>query len=107
MNKYTEYLKKPPFYATLYLTPKENVNHGQYSDAIATLASNATLKPGFLGFSEGSGSSKNPVRVIYFDDLIPYTIKLRDIIKSTGCLWKWLYDRKQSMDDTQPFALSA
>ena len=113
MNTESASFEKPPFYASLHLEPSKNLDRGQYSDAISTMISIAKLNPGFIGFSNNQGASSDSIIVIYFStyealkewlnearDLIPYTLKINDIIEGTGCLWKWLESSRPSRQHT-------
>ena len=119
MNKVNNTLSKPPFFVSMFVTPGDHINAGQYSDAVATLASSASLNPGFLGYTEDR-KDKNHIRTIYFDnyksliswldeanDLLPYGINLADIIQGRGCLWKWLPDPVDIEEVDEFIALSA
>ncbi len=96
---------RPPFYALMQLTAEQGMDAGQYSEAVATLTSVAMLKSGFLGFETDYDADGHPVRIVYFDthgglqiwlhdasELLPFAIKIKDVISGTGCLWSWLGD---------------
>jgi len=96
--------RRPPFYAILFLEAGEGMDAGLYSEAVSTMASEAMMKPGFLGFSADEDADGRPVRVTYWEtladlkawttgvrDLLPYRIKTEDCLgPTTGCLWPWL-----------------
>ena len=99
---------RPPFYALIQLTAGQGMDAGQYSEAVATLTSVAMLKSGFLGFETDRDASGNIIRITYFDthgslqtwlhdasELLPYAVKLEDVIEGTGCLWPWLGDEAE------------
>ena len=99
----SELPKKPPFYTALQLEPNKLLDRGQYSDALSTMTSIAKLNPGFIGFSNDDIDTNDTIIVIYFNryeslkewveearDLIPYSVKIDDIVEETGCLWQWL-----------------
>jgi len=99
---------RPPFYALIQTAAKPGMDAGQYSQAVATLTSVAMLKSGFLGFETDRDANGNQIRITYFDthdslqtwlhdasDLLPYVIKLEDVIIGSGCLWPWLGDETE------------
>ena len=105
MNDLFNTPSRPPFYATITLTPSDTTDFGKQLDAVATLTSSALLKSGFLGFKKNKIEGREVSRIAYFDtykslqdwlsesnDLIPWGIKLDDIVKSKGCLWPWIED---------------
>lgn len=96
-------LVSPPFYAILYTTAGDGVDVGLHSEAISTLASAATLKSSFLGFTTDTHTYDRPIRVAYWTtheamwewlngtrDLLPHRISLDDCLGPSGCLWPWL-----------------
>ena len=96
-------LVSPPFYAILYPTAREGLDAGLYSEAVSTLASAATLRSSFLGFTTDRDSYDAPIMVAYWTthdamwdwlnatkDLLPYRVKLDDCLGPSGCLWPWL-----------------
>ena len=110
----------PPFYATMNLSAPENKNSGQHSDALASLTSSAFLKTGFLGIDEEKTSKSLPVKVVYFEtyeqlmtwlddakDLIPYSVKVEDVVCKIGCLWQWLDLNASRTKYNKPNALTA
>ena len=69
---------------------------------------NILLKSGFLGFETDHDADGNTIRIAYFDthgslqtwlydasDLLPYAVKIDDVIGGTGCLWRWLGDEDE------------
>ena len=110
----------PPFYATMSLTAPENKNPGQHSDALASLTSSAFLKNGFIGIDEAEISQDLPVKVVYFEtyeqlsiwleeakDLIPYSVKVEDVVCKIGCLWHWLDLNSSTANNNNQIALRA
>ena len=93
---------KPPFFTTIYLTPRKGEDPGLYSDAVSTMISTAMLLAGFIGFTDDVAEADQPVKIIYWRtfhgmrtwrrtarDLLPYRIDIDNCVASEGCHWKW------------------
>ncbi len=106
-------IRKPPFYAVVYMTPPKEYQGGDFGGTASLLVALAAMQPGYLGFQTEQATEGRSVAVCYWDGFaaladwrqkakawVPAAAGLDAFVVATGCLWPWLEDRRRAGMET-------